>query len=274
MTQEATNKAKVGQFYRDVLGRGDANALDALCAETYMPRCAPLKDVATLPGGLGALKRRIKENGPLEHKVYRVIADGDHVYAHVRYDTHAMPIAGIDIFRFDTDGRIAEHWNARQRIPNDAKRGVDRFAGGGTSDLPTTAARRAEMKKIMTDVLLEMWAKGDADLVPVYYDKSYIQHNPDMPGGYQRILEVVEQEIKKYIAANKSAYPVNIHLMGAEGDLIVIYYSNFMAGINRASGANATNADIFRVDAKNKMIEHWDVLQIEGEPLPDDASLF
>ena len=62
--------------------------------------------------------------------------------------------------------------------------------------------------------------------------------------------------------------------MGAEGDLIFVYYSIFMAGINRNAGARSTNTDIFRINDANKMIEHWDVLQMESEPLADDVTLF
>ena len=81
----------------------------------------------------------------------------------VRYDG-AMPIAGADIFRFDAAGKIAEHRNSRQRLPNDLARGVDRFEGGGDASLAMTAQRRAEMKAVMTDVLLEMWGKGRREL--------------------------------------------------------------------------------------------------------------
>jgi predicted SnoaL-like aldol condensation-catalyzing enzyme len=273
MRPEAELKATVSAFYDKVLTKGEINLLDELCSGAYTPHCAPLNDVPVLDRGLEALRRRLTQRGPVPHRMYRIIADGDYVFAQARYDG-TMPIAGADIFRFDESGRIAEHWNSRQRIPQDIARGVDRFAGGGDASLPMTSARRAEMKKIMTDVLLEMWGKGDAALVPVYYAESYIQHNPDMPGGYHRIKEVVETEIKKYIATTGGPYPVNLHLIGAEGDLIFIYYSNFMAGINRKSGVRSTSTDIFRIGPDNRMIEHWDVLQIEGETLPDDSTLF
>jgi predicted SnoaL-like aldol condensation-catalyzing enzyme len=130
------------------------------------------------------------------------------------------------------------------------------------------------MKSTLTKVLLQIWGQGDAALVPVHYDESYIQHNLDMPGGYQRIKEIVETEIQRYITATGGPFPVDIHRMGAEGDLIFVHYSIFMAGINRKEGQRATNADIFRIGADDRMIEHWDVLQIEGEPLPDDKTLF
>jgi|GEM_PF-3281743 predicted SnoaL-like aldol condensation-catalyzing enzyme len=265
-------KEKVREFF-DVLAGGDVSALEGLVAEGYMPHCAKLAGVPVLEAGREALRRRLAARGAVPHQVFRIVADGEYVFAQVRYDG-VMPVSGADIFRFDAAGRIVEHWNSRQRIPQDFASGVDRFAGGGDADLPVTAARRAEMKAVLTRVLLDMWGKGNAALVPVYYEESYIQHNPDMPGGFFRIKEIMETEIPKYIAATGGDFPVDIHLMGAEGDLIFVYYSIFMAGINRNAGARSTNTDIFRINDANKMIEHWDVLQMESEPLADDVTLF
>lgn len=273
MRTEAEHKARVLNLYRNVLAVGDARPLEDLVSPDYAPHCAPLADVPILDPGLDALRLRIQRREPAPHRVYRVVADGDLVFAQVRYDGPTA-VAGTDIFRFDASGRIAEHWNSRQHIPRDAARGVDRFEGGGDPSLPTTPERRREMKRIMTDVLLEMWGKGKAELVPVFYDDPYVQHNPDMPGGFARIREIVDTEIRQYIARTGESFPVDIHRMGAEGDLIFVHYSIFMAGIGRNAGAKATNTDIFRIDGHNRMIEHWDVLQMEGEPLPDDRTLF
>jgi predicted SnoaL-like aldol condensation-catalyzing enzyme len=274
MTQrEVTLKAKTMDFYNNILATGHHDSLGELFSDTYAPYCALLKDVPVLEPGLKALHQRLARRGTVPHQVHRIIADGDYVFVQVKYDG-AMPVAGADIFRFDGSGRIAEHWNSRQPIPQDTASGVDRFAGGGDASLPLTQERRGEIKKILTDVLLDMWGNGNAELVPIYYEKSYIQHNPDMPGGYDRIKEIVETEIKKYIKLTGGRFPVDIHLMGAEGDLIFVYYSIFMAGINRNAGARSTNTDVFRIGPNNRMIEHWDVLQMEGEPLPDDHTVF
>lgn len=54
--------------------------------------------------------------------VHRIIAVGDHVFAHVNFlnlltdDPADTGIAGVDIYRFDDDGKAIEHWDTLQLV--------------------------------------------------------------------------------------------------------------------------------------------------------------
>ena len=180
-------------------------------------------------------------------------------------------VAGIDVFRIDGSGLIAEHWNVRQPIGGLASEHGERFASSLVADegFPHepewSRARVARMLK-------EMWGEGRGDLVPEFYARSYIQHNPELPGGYERILRMVG-DVRGYVERTGGPFPISVHHMVAEKDLVCVHLSIFMAGLDRSDGARSTNTDIFRLDRDGRMVEHWDVLQIDGISLPG-GSLF
>jgi predicted SnoaL-like aldol condensation-catalyzing enzyme len=59
-------------------------------------------------------------------EVHRVLAERDLVAVHSHYKTFNM--AGVDIFRFNEQGKITEHWDVLQEVPATTASGNDIFS--------------------------------------------------------------------------------------------------------------------------------------------------
>jgi len=113
------NKQLVARVF-DAFRAGDLDALDDLIAENYVQH-NPQAD-----NGLEAVKEFFRPVGPIDVDVHRVLAEGDLVVAHAHYKTWNM--AGVDIFRIGTGGKIIEHWDVLQPVPETTVSGNDMFS--------------------------------------------------------------------------------------------------------------------------------------------------
>jgi predicted SnoaL-like aldol condensation-catalyzing enzyme len=113
------NKQTVARVF-DAFRAGDIAAFDDLIVVDYVQHNPQAGN------GLQAVKDFFAPIGPVDVDVHRVVAEGDLVAVHSNYKTFNM--AGVDIFRFNQDGKIIEHWDVTQPIPETTASGNDMFS--------------------------------------------------------------------------------------------------------------------------------------------------
>jgi predicted SnoaL-like aldol condensation-catalyzing enzyme len=110
------NKKAVVEFYDLAINKKDFEAASKFLGPRYVQHNPRAADG---PEGLKAFLAFLREKFPDYHsEIKRVFADGDYVIVHV----HNVPTPGsrgnaiIDIFKLE-NGKIVEHWDVRQEIP-------------------------------------------------------------------------------------------------------------------------------------------------------------
>ena len=124
--EEKANLRLVQRIYREVLGPIDSRAVDALFDPGYIQHNP---SAATGSSGLKEMLDRAKIKYPkCEHRVKRMLVDGDLVAAHVHviFQPGDEGFAVVDIFRI-ANGLIAEHWDVMQPITANTKNNNGRF---------------------------------------------------------------------------------------------------------------------------------------------------
>jgi len=121
------NKKAVVDFYEKGLNQKDFEAASAHLGATYTQHNPAAADG---PEGFRKFVQFLREKFPNAHSdIKRVFAEGDYVILHV----HAVREPGtrgtaiVDIFRLDGAGKIVEHWDVRQDVPETAANGNGMF---------------------------------------------------------------------------------------------------------------------------------------------------
>lgn len=126
-SQEESNKETVLAFYEAAINKKDADAAVRFIGSRYIQHNPRAQD------GIDGLKAFIngylkKVNPQLKAEVKRVVVQDDLVVLHVRSEPEpgALGTAIIEIFRLE-NGKIVEHWDVMQPIPEKMAHGNSMF---------------------------------------------------------------------------------------------------------------------------------------------------
>ena len=137
------NKALVRRFYDEVWARGNVAFTEEVFADDYVRH--DLRPTKAPPGAAGQalIAEQFRHAFPdLDWQVDFVLGDGDLVAARwTASGTHSgawgdveptgkrMTFSGVNIFRFDDEGKVVEIWNHRDDLGLREQLGVPIFAG-------------------------------------------------------------------------------------------------------------------------------------------------
>lgn len=109
------NKQIVREFYDLIINKKDFDAARKYIGTTYKQHNPLVKDG---PAGLAEFIKFLKDKFPdAKSEIKAVFADGDYVILHVLSHRNAdLKRAIVEIFRLE-DGKINEHWDVIQEIP-------------------------------------------------------------------------------------------------------------------------------------------------------------
>jgi predicted SnoaL-like aldol condensation-catalyzing enzyme len=117
LADEEANKKTVLDFYEKAINQKDFEAASVHFGDVYIQHNPGAPDGKE---GLKGFIAFLKEKLPNYHsEIKKVWAEGDYVILHI----HAVASPGergdavVDIFRLDANGKVVEHWDVIQPVP-------------------------------------------------------------------------------------------------------------------------------------------------------------
>lgn len=181
-------------------------------------------------------------------KNIRAFEDGDKVFLQTVYNfAGAGEQVAFDIFRFDENGKIAEHWDNLASLAAPNPSGHTQIDGTMEKQLIGTEETRKVAAGFVGDVL-----RGEhPEKLTSYFDgDTYIQHNTGIADGLSGLGAALEALGKQGIQ------------MIYDKTYMVLADGNYALAVSEGSfgGAHTCYYDLFRVES-GKIAEHWDVME-------------
>ncbi|MCX5246874.1 MULTISPECIES: nuclear transport factor 2 family protein [unclassified Streptomyces] len=245
-------KAVAADVLKGVFERGDTAVVDRFVRPDYIQHNPLAADGAeTLKGLAVSVHRQFPD---ATYDIKRVISEGDLVLVHsnVVLTPGTRGSAVFDIFRFQ-GGKIAEHWDTGQAVPEKSANGNDMFS---TVSWPQTVCPGSRFltaynEKLVTAAVDQLLVKKDLSALDRYWGSEYHQHNPNIADGVEGARSGLGAYFKQF-----PQLTVTPKRVIAEGDLVAVH-SHY---VNAPGERGQAVVDLFRVRG-GKIVEHWDVLQ-------------
>ncbi|GAA3844731.1 hypothetical protein GCM10022403_090810 [Streptomyces coacervatus] len=245
-------KAVAVRVLKGVFEQGDTEVVDRFVRPDYIQHNPLAPDGAETLKNLG---KSVHQQFPdFSYDIKRVISEGDLVLVHsnVVATPGTRGSAVFDIFRFQ-GGKIAEHWDTGQSVPEKSANGNDMFS---TVSLPRTEQPgpgflTAYNKKLVTAAFDQLLVKKDLSAIDRYWGAEYHQHNPNIADGVDGVKSGLGAYFKQF-----PQLTVTPKRVIAEGDLVAVH-SHY---VNAPGERGQAIVDLFRVRG-GKIVEHWDVIQ-------------
>ncbi|MGW3119646.1 nuclear transport factor 2 family protein [Streptomyces sp. NPDC001107] len=245
-------KAVAARVLKGVFERGDTEVVDRFVRPDYIQHNPLAPDGAETLKNLGVSVH--KQFPDAEYDIKRVISEGNLVLVHsnVVLTPGTRGSAVFDIFRFQ-GGKIAEHWDVGQAVPEKSVNGNDMFStvSWPRTEQPGPGSVTECNKKLVTAAFDQLLVKKDLSAIDRYWGPEYDQHNPNIANGVDGVKSGLGAYFKQFPQLTVSPKRVI-----AEGDLVAVH-SHY---VNAPGERGQAIVDLFRVRG-GKIVEHWDVIQ-------------
>lgn len=115
--QEEENKQLASKAYQRIFGDLDTHAIDEYMSRHFIQHNPTIADG---PDGVRALVQMLTSQGVPKQKIEfkHILAEDDIVFLHSRYQMAGKEWRFVDIYRIE-NGKLAEHWDAMQQMPDE-----------------------------------------------------------------------------------------------------------------------------------------------------------